>query len=296
MDYDGALEKLSETLKTFVPPIEGQFPKGVTSLKNPVRSEIGAIVYAPFRLCNWPEIQASPIPEFKDLNKEQKKLAELVCDVPGLPLDIFAIPQTVRARMRWLGREPKGLLEQDIEYNYQGELHTDPLWKAVYVTDGEVWNQLSLEQSLIAWGETVLGDYHIEPPRIPKKIGAAGKEWAPEYADWLLSVFSPGTPHTERGQYDSPPPHVRYVISSALAQAGVSIEERWDQLFTLDLKSIKALPQVRRDKLLIQLIGEERSRNYAAKVAMKAVKQFGTKDLLKGVLKYLAKPNYKGSV
>ena len=83
-----------------------------------------------------------------------------------------------------------------------------------------------------------------------------------------------------------------YVVGQALAQAGVTIEERWDSLLSLDLDPIATLPPTRRDAVLLRLIAAERSKGYAAKIAQEALERFGTPKLLKSLLKHLSTSNH----
>ncbi|HVK75655.1 MAG TPA: hypothetical protein VM734_20130 [Kofleriaceae bacterium] len=207
---------------------------------------------AAFAEAGWPE---DGIPTPAELTDAQRALAEVVASAPGLPLHRWAIPQTAWARRRWLGLEPAGVIAREVDYTVDGGARRGPLWRALAALDqaGEEDQALALlaalpaAERLEAYGDLALDAWRFTPPQPAwDDLGDAGRAWAPAFADRLVALFAPDTPHGERGDHTEPPADLVTLVIRALVAAGVPIEPRWDGLVPLELDLIDALPPARR--------------------------------------------------
>ena len=282
------IEDLRAALADHAPPTEAAFAEDrypnlrITQAPAP-RTDVDALIDAAFAAVAWPEFPA-PIIEASQLDSAQRQLAELVANY-AVPLYSWAIPQTSWARRRWLGIDPPGVLDREVEY---GDGETAPLWRALTELEDTpeadaLFETLSVADRLEAWGDLAFGAYRIDPPNPPEAIGDAGREWAPSYADRLVAMFAPDAPHVERDGCNSVPDHVAAVVIGALTGADIPIEERWDFLVPIDLDVIARLPEARREAVLVRgLEGEFPS--WAIKRGLPAIERFPSAGVLEHLI------------
>jgi len=146
-----------------------------------------------------------PLPS--DLTPAQRALAELCAyeDDVGLYFfdsnkwEVFCIPETGANRRRWLGLTPGGVLDQPMDYEIGGVAKSVPCWYAIQramyadcrVTD--FFKQLPIRRRLELLGGTYPAAYGLGSLESFVDLTALqneGAEWAPAYADYLLTFES----------------------------------------------------------------------------------------------------------
>src|SRR5262249_12188452 len=143
----------------------------------------------------------------------QRALADLIASVPGVPVYRWSIPRASWARRRWLGLDPPGAIER---HDLLAKLQAEGAEAAAILL------ALPLADRIEAFADLELGPfYNLDAPGIDEvgldgDLGAAGKDWAPGFADRLLALFAAETPSLERGDRSEPEWNLRKLLSRAL--------------------------------------------------------------------------------
>jgi hypothetical protein len=275
------LVKLRDALATTAPAtkpvLDPDAYPGLKITQQPAEAtELDDVVDAAFEAFAWPDSDAA-IPRSDDLTADQRALANLIASVPGVPLYRWAIPQAAWARRRWLGIDPAGAVER---HDLARRLHA-----AAAQDDGgaaAILKTLPIAERIEAFGDLMLGAYRVEPPALDLEdgeIGAVGKTWAPAFADRLLALFAPGSPHVERNGRKAPEPALCALVCDALVASGVPIEERWDAFVPNDAKVLATLPPARQGQVIVRGLEDEFT-NHGLREGLELVVQFPSQVLV----------------
>lgn len=268
-DFAAHFAALRDALTTATPATEAAIApdayRGLTIERAPAaESELEEPVKAALEAADWPDY-GQPIPLPSELTGEQRQLADLLAEHVGVPAYRFAIPQTRRARRLWLGLEDAGALAREVTYAIEGTEHTAPLWRALWHIDDAgdsedaeaLFEALPLDERVAVYGEVVFDGFRVEAPCAIEDPGDGVGEWAKAYADRLVALFADGTAHIERGNSHRPSDEICRLVFTALRNAAVPIEERWDSLVPFDLDLIESLPAERRAPILVRGLANE---------------------------------------
>jgi hypothetical protein len=175
------------------------------------------------------------VPSSNVLTVAQRALAELVALRRDVPIvNGSAMPEQRWVLRRWLGIDPPGALEREVEYEREGARVRGPLWCALVADSANavIAERLPLIDRIELFGDDAVWAYFIrksygEAPIIAKPdlhaLRDEGRAWAPRYADELV--------HEPRVRNWAP----LDLVFVALARAQVPIEPRWDVLLPIAL-------------------------------------------------------------
>lgn len=154
----------------------------------------GPAAWAALDAVGWPrDTMVPPLPE--ELTPAQRRIAEALASVVGVPLSRFPIPQYVQLRRRWLGLDEPALLERSLEVGGRRL----PLWRALADLGGTISPEPAEAllpdpvERLQAFAEIELWQpYGIGLPQgtiaLAEEVGATAARWAEGFADGLLAI------------------------------------------------------------------------------------------------------------
>lgn len=271
--------------------------------RSPARSnELDHLLWRAFEAAGWPSYDQL-ILKADELSAEQRTLAELVASRVDLSLHRFAIPQTSWARRRWLGLDPPGALERNVEATVEGESRNEPLWLALTLLDraGDeeqavaLLEALPLKERVEALIELQLGAYRVDPPSLRDFASIDNDNdngrWAPALADRLTALFAPDASFGERGGHARPSWEAQWWVFLGLVRSGVPIEPRWDALLPLPTgkmaalgrRCVAAIPPERRGAALAAALAPLFPRD-AVRGALELLPEFPSPELLEHAL------------
>lgn len=231
----------------------------------------------------YPEDGAIPLPEA--LTADQRKVAEALATRSGNSMlnGISPMPTKVQFRRRWLGLEKPTLLEKTVVVKKVKR----PLWWACNELDEKAVAKLLTPKELLrlalelsVWSDDLYGiSLSFELDAVKKKVGKPDTAKITtafleevlafpqsENTDGLRNVDAPGGFDDEKYE-----PLLRLIISS-----GGKLKPEWEKLlpFSGDPTLFAAVPEARREALLISAFQNDSHSSSALRTAMEWLPKF----------------------
>ncbi len=261
-----------------------------------------------FSAAKYPEFD-EVLPVAAKLDPVHEKLARLVAHRTGIALHEWAIPQTAWARRRWLGIDPPGVLDREVEYTRKEKVRRAPLWRALAKLGDEAGEKLFAAlpamDRLEALVDLALEAYRVEAPSWDdwEKVRIDEPARLSALADRVTALYAEGAPSSERDGHSTLPWPIGWLLFLSLVRAGVPIEERWDWMLPigpLTAECVAAIAEPRQGQAIVNALKAEfPSRALAS--GLELAKQFPSQvladhlmELADGAVHSLACPARRG--